>query len=133
MPPAASGFQIAFRTGAMFPAGNASGAPSDSLARRYAWQLPLVLDIGGRFAHSFFLGAYLGLGIGSTGSDSRVDAACTDDDDNGRNDIVCSAASFRVGVEMQYSFAPDAHVNPWLGYGLGFESAHASISDHYKG
>jgi len=133
VPPAASGFQIAFRTGVMFPFGDATNAPGDSLSRRYAWQIPLVIDVGGRFARSFFLGAYLGFGVGTTGSDARVDAACTDDDDNGENDIVCSAASARIGLEMQYAFAPDEHFNPWVGYGIGFEVSSASITDRYRG
>jgi hypothetical protein len=116
----------------MLPFGDASGRANDTLARRYAWQIPLVIDVGGRFARSFFLGAYLGFGVGTTGSDLRVDAACTDDDDNGENDIVCSAASARIGLEMQYAFAPDQRYNPWVGYGIGFEVASASITDHYR-
>jgi hypothetical protein len=133
VPPGAKGFQIAFRTGAMFPLGAASGASGDSLARRYAWQIPIVVDIGGRFARSFFLGGYVGFGLGSTGNDPRVDAACSDDDANGHNDMVCSAASFRLGIEMQYSFQPDEALNPWVGYGLGFEGASATIKDKYLG
>jgi hypothetical protein len=117
----------------MFPLGEASGAAADDLSRRYAWQIPFLLDVGGRFARSFFVGGYLGFGIGSTGSDARVDAACNDDDDNGKNDIACSAASFRIGVELEYSFAPDQRLNPWIGYGIGFEGASASIKDDYAG
>jgi hypothetical protein len=116
----------------MVPFGAATGDPSDTLARRYAWQIPLVFDIGGRFSRSFFLGAYVGFALGTTGNDVRVDAACIDDDDNGQNDIVCSASSGKLGLELAYSFQPDERWNPWLGYGIGFEVASASISDHYR-
>ena len=131
--PAASGFQLAFRTGVTAPFGTASGAANDSLAHRYAWQIPLVIDIGARFSRSFFLGAYLGGALGSTGSDERVDAACIDDDENGRNDIACTSTSGRIGLEVLYSFQPDDSLNPWIGYGIGFEVASASIRDDYHG
>jgi hypothetical protein len=131
--PAASGFQLAFRTGLMVPFGDASGAPNDSLGRRYAWEIPLVIDIGARFARSFFVGAYLGFALGTTGSDARVDAACIDDDENGRNDIACTVATGRIGIEALYSFLPDESLNPWVGYGLGFEVASASLTDRYRG
>ena len=124
---------MAFRLGVTAPFGSASGAANDELARRYAWQLPLVVDIGGRFARSWFVGAYLGGGIGSTGSDERVDAACEDDDENGQNDIACNALSGRIGLEAFYSFLPDENLNPWIGYGVGFEVASASISDRSRG
>lgn len=131
--PAAHGFQLAFRTGLLLPFGDATGAPGDSLSRRYAWQIPLIVDLGARFARSLFLGVSLGLGYGATGSDARVDAACTDDDDNLKNDIACNVLTLRAGLEVLYSFAPDARLNPWIGYGIGFESSQASISDDYTG
>ena len=124
---------MAFRLGVQAPFGDATGEANDALSRRYAWQIPLVLDIGARFARSFFVGAYLGGGIGSTGDDVRIDAACVDDDENGNNDIVCSATSGRVGIELLYSFQPDQTLNPWIGYGIGFEVASASLTDHYRG
>lgn len=131
--PAARGFQIAFRTGVMAPFGAATGEPGDDFARRYAWQIPVVVDIGARFARSFFVGAYVGFGIGATGSDARVDGACNDDDENGQNDIACSAVSARIGIEGLYSFLPDEGLNPWVGYGIGFEVTSASLTDRYRG
>jgi hypothetical protein len=133
VPPPAHGFQIAFRTGMAFPFGQASGAPDDELGRRYGWQIPLLIDVGGRFERSFFLGGYFGLGLGSTGKDTRVDRACSDDDQNSKNDIVCTSVSFRLGIEFQYAFAPEAHLNPWIGYGLGLEGASATITDDISG
>lgn len=131
--PVASGFQAAFRTGILVPFGDASGRPGDSLGRRYAWQIPLLIDLGARFADSFFAGVYFGFGFGSTGSDPRLEAACDDDDDDGENDIVCSVWTLRAGLEGIYSFAPDQNFNPWVGYGIGYEAAIASYSDHEQG
>jgi hypothetical protein len=124
---------MAFRTGVTAPFGDASGAAGDTLARRYAWQIPFVIDLGARFARSFFVGAYIGGALGSTGSDERIDAACVDDDENGRNDIACTSTSGRIGLEASYSFQPDDSLNPWIGYGIGFEVASASIRDDYHG
>jgi len=117
----------------MAPFGKASGEPNDELARRYAWQIPMVVDIGARFARSFFVGAFVGFGFGATGSDSRVEAACIDDDDNGQNEIACSAVSVRLGIEGLYSFLPDESLNPWVGYGIGYEGAVAELTDRYRG
>jgi hypothetical protein len=131
--PAAHGFQAAFRTGLLFPVGDATSRPNDTLASRYAWQVPIAVDLGMRFAEHYFVGGYLGIGFGSTGSDARLERACSDDDEDFDNDIVCSAVTLRAGVEVQYNFRPDQRLNPWVGYGFGFEAASAKLSDHALG
>jgi hypothetical protein len=131
--PAASGFQFAFRTGLTFPYGDATDAGGDALGDRYAWQVPIVLDLGARFAESFFAGVYLGIGFGSTGSDSELEAACRDDDDDGTNDITCNVLSLRAGLEGSYSFLPAEDLNPWIGYGIGYEATTATYTDHERG
>jgi hypothetical protein len=131
--PAARGFQAAFRTGLLFPVGDATSQPNDTLASRYAWQVPIAVDLGMRFAQNYFVGGYLGIGFGSTGSDARLERACSDDDDDLENDIVCSAVTLRAGVEVHYNFRPDQRLNPWVGYGFGFEAASAKLSDHAQG
>jgi hypothetical protein len=125
----ASGFQAAFRTGVLVPFGAASGKGNDSLGRRYAWQIPFAVDLGARFADSFFAGVYFGFGFGSTGSDAQLDKACDDDDEDGENDIVCSVWTLRAGLEGNYSFSPGENMNPWVGYGIGYEAAIASYTD----
>jgi hypothetical protein len=131
--PVASGFQAAFRTGLLVPFGDASGQSGDSLGRRYAWQIPFAIDLGGRFAESFFAGVYFGFGFGSTGSDPRLELACDDDDEDGENDIVCSVWTLRAGIEGNYSFLPGGHANPWVGYGIGYETSIASYTDRERG
>jgi opacity protein-like surface antigen len=131
--PAASGFQFAFRTGLTFPYGDATDQAGDALGTRYAWQIPLVIDLGARFAQNYFVGAYFGIGFGSTGSHPRLEAACRDDDDDGTNDITCNVVSLRAGLEGSYSFQPADSFNPWIGYGIGYESTTATYTDHERG
>ncbi len=132
-PEGSTGFQMALRTGAQFPMGDATGEPADSFARRYAWQWPVAIDLGVKFMPSLFVGAYFGFGVGSTGSDTRLEAECDDDDENLENEISCNAASIKLGLEGHFSFAPSSRTNPWIGYGVGYESASAWISDTENG
>lgn len=132
-PEGSTGFQMALRTGAQFPMGDATGEPADSFARRYAWQWPVAIDLGVKLMPSLFVGAYFGFGIGSTGSDTRLEAECDDDDENLENEISCNAASIKLGLEGHFSFAPSSRTNPWIGYGVGYESASAWISDTENG
>jgi hypothetical protein len=127
--PAKTGFQAHFRSGVSIPAGRASGDPGDTLARRYAWQIPVAVDLGAKVTRSVFVGSYLQLGFGAEGSDAAVEALCDDDDRDFENDISCNAVSVRLGLEAQYHFEPAARMNPWLGYGIGFEAGIQSIRD----
>lgn len=113
-PPARTGFQLALRSGYMVPFGEASGAPGDSMSNTFSGQVPLLVDIGGKPTPNVFVGGYLGLGFGGTAGETS--ALCS------RDDITCVTASFRLGIEVQYQFTPDASNNPWIGYGIGVES-----------
>jgi hypothetical protein len=131
-PPARTGFQMSLLTGVSIPAGNATGDPGDGLGKRYAWQVPLVIGLGGKPSKSVYIGAYLGLGFGAEGSDARVEAACDDADTNLENDVVCSVFSVRGGVEARYSFRPALATDPWLGVGIGLESVQQTIHDRVQ-
>lgn len=115
-----SGFQMALRTGYGVPFGNSSGAPGDTYPSLVSGQFPLMLDIGGKLNHHFFLGAYLGLGIGGAGS--ALEPTCE------LSGVSCGHASLRLGVQLQYNVAPAAKVNPWFGYGIGIESTAVAAS-----
>jgi hypothetical protein len=112
-----------------FPMGDATGARSDPLSRRYAWQVPIVLDLGVKVLDSLFVGGYLGAAFGAEGSDSKIEAYCRDDDDDFQNDISCSAFTFQIGIQAHYSFEPGGAWNPWVGYGFGYEVAQQTITD----
>jgi hypothetical protein len=132
-PPARTGFQAAFRTGFSFPMGDATGVPADTLGRRYAWQVPIAIDLGAKVTPSIFIGSYLHLGFGAEGSDTEVVRYCDDNDSNLENDVSCSVVTVRLGLEGNYQFQPDQRINPWVGYGIGFESAIQSLTDRQRG
>jgi hypothetical protein len=103
--------------------GKATGAQDDDLSKSFGWQLPLIVDIGGKLDPHVFLGAYAGLGIGGAGSE--VSKTCT-------GGVSCASATFRAGVQIQYHFSPDESVNPWIGYGIGIESTAISMEGNGK-
>ncbi|MDB4935590.1 MAG: hypothetical protein JWP87_2562 [Labilithrix sp.] len=117
-PKARTGFQIAVRTGVAVPLGNVQegGKMSDA----FGVQVPLVADIGGKVIPNLFIGGYLGISFGGVGD--SIKALC----DNAAVD--CTAVGFRFGVQAQLHILPAAKLNPWIGYGIGYEIAGASGS-----
>jgi hypothetical protein len=124
---------MAFRTGISSPHGSATGVAGDGLARRYSWQWPLHFDLGAKVTEAVHVGGYLSLAFGAEGSDRVVERYCDDDDSNLENDIGCTAFQIRVGVQAQYHFRPDQLANPWVGYGIGFESTTLAVDDRARG
>ncbi len=124
---------MALRLGGSAALGSASGAAGDDLGRRYSGQFSFAFDIGAKAWRHVFLGGYLLFGFGSEGSDDRVHNLCNDRDNNLQNDIACSVVAFRFGAEGAYYFAPDARVDPWLGYGIGFNLVSQNIDDRPSG
>lgn len=113
-PLAQTGFQVAFRSGAALPAGSISDADGNGLSDQFGWQVPLLVEVGAKPLPWLFLGAYGGAGFG--GVSESLDKACND------ASISCSSRSVRFGVEALVYVLPSARVNPWFGYGIGYES-----------
>ena len=126
---AREGLQMAFSTGLRFPMGDASGAPGDTLAARYSYQLPLVLDIGSKVTPHVHVGGYAGFAYGVEGNADAVEEYCDDDDDDLSNDISCATYAYKAGIQAQYHLAPSSRYNPWLGYGTGVELVSQSLND----
>jgi hypothetical protein len=124
---------MAFRFGLSFPIGDATDAPLDSLAARYAWQVPIGIDIGAKIGPNVFVGGFLTYAFGANGNDPFVESLCDDDDEDLENDVACSASTLRLGLEVQYHFKPSEKLNPWVGYGAAFEWASQSIDDRQQG
>lgn len=129
-PPAHRWFQLAMRTGAAIPFGdvNANVKMSDALTV----QLPFLLDVGVKPITQVFIGLYLGAAVG--GAAGIVEQQC------GAVGLSCTGLGFRGGLQVQYNFLPAARVNPWLGYGIGYEiggsngsNGDRSISNSYRG
>ncbi len=95
----------------------------------FAFQVPLLVEVGIKVHPMLFLGAYGGPSVGPVSSTFSNAQGCA-----GHS---CLAADWRIGLEMQVHFRPAERLNPWVGYGLGFESASASASgglgDTYSG
>ncbi len=130
--PASHGFQMYLRTGAAFPVGDATGNRGDQLGRRYAWQVPFAIGLGGKITEAIYVGGYFGLAFGAEGSDLTTESACRDRDDNFQNDIACSALSLQLGLEGIYYFRPAERWSPWLGYGFGIEASQETIEDRVR-
>ena len=88
---------------------------TNDLSRMYGTQGVVLLEIGAKVQDHIFVGGYLGGGLGGSGSDFQ--SAC------GRSGVSCLTSLFRLGFEAQYHFIPDGLINPWVGVGLGYESA----------
>ena len=119
-PPPHVGFQLGLRTGYQVPMGKATGASNSEMSNTYAGQVPIFIEIGGKPMPSLFVGGYLGLGFGGAAGD--FDATCK------ANGLSCSTFSVRFGAEILYYILPGEMADPWLGYGIGFESSGFTIS-----
>jgi hypothetical protein len=86
----------------------------------FSGQMPIMLDIGGKIGRHWFLGGYVGLGLGGTAGDFAT--LCSD------ASATCVAISFRIGTIVEYNFLPSGRVNPWLGFGAGMEYNTVSMS-----
>lgn len=119
-PPARTGFQMDIRTGYAIPYGTAIGSQGESdggelaMSDYVSGQVPLIVDIGGKVIPNLFVGGYFGFGFG--GAAGNASTSCE------RSGGGCLAVSLRVGALAQVHFIPEGDVNPWLGYGIGFES-----------
>jgi hypothetical protein len=111
---------MAFRTGYALPFGKFDGGPNEELSNAFSGQVPLTLDIGAKVGKNVFLGGYLGFGFGGTGDLLRP--TCASDG------ATCVTATVRTGLEVLYYFLPDRLVDPWIGYGIGYEGSGVGIS-----
>jgi hypothetical protein len=119
-PPPRVGFQMGLRTGYAVPLGKATGIAGDDMSESFGGQVPLFIEIGGKPHPNFFVGGYLGLGFGPAAG--QVKNFCND------NAITCTGIGVRIGAEFQYHILPEATANPWIGYGIGYESTGIAMS-----
>jgi hypothetical protein len=107
-----TGFQMDIRTGYSVPMGSAYGGKK--LSDISSGQVPFILDIGAKVIPELFVGGYFGLAFGGAGGAEKTNC--------NRLNADCVSVGIHLGVEAQYHILPAGAVNPWLGYGLGFES-----------
>ncbi|MBX3192876.1 MAG: hypothetical protein KF819_38180 [Labilithrix sp.] len=106
-PLGSTGLQVAIRTGVSFPVGDISRGPTRALADRFAARVPIVVDFGVKPIPELFVGGYGGVAWGAGA------ASCGG----------CAAWGFRIGLEAIVYLLPRSRVNPWLGYGVGYDSS----------
>lgn len=114
VPRARVGFQMALRTGYAVPMGKLSDRSNADLSNFFSGQVPVFVEIGGKPNPHLFLGGYFGLGVGGAAGVQK-DACET-------ANASCVAVGLRLGAEIQYHILPEGSTNPWLGYGIGYES-----------
>jgi hypothetical protein len=111
VPKGHTGFQLALRPGLAIPFGD--GAKDVAMSDVLSPQIPLLIDIGGKVIPELFLGAYFGAAGGVTAG-TRKDLC----EANGGG---CAVGRLNFGIEVVGHMMPRSQVDPWVGYGFGYE------------
>lgn len=111
-----SGFEGGARLGVAIPFGKLDGRDADNqkLNDFVSASIPIWLDAGYRFNGRWYVGAY---GI--------IAPAIT----NGSNCPDCSAANYKIGVNGHVHILPEGAVDPYFGYGLGYEVVTVTVKN----
>ena len=113
----ATGLDVGARVGYGIPFGNLEYSATDSnrdepLNDFVTGQVPIWIDLGYRLIRSVLVGAYFQYGF-----------AFVKDCPSGVN---CSAHDTRLGLQAQRRFLPGEPIDPWVGFGIGYEWLGAS-------
>jgi hypothetical protein len=118
------GFSFGLRLAIGFPIGQVFGQPpasastpptANNLSDEFALVFPVTADIGYRLTPHWYVGGYFAFGFGTPPS-----ASCP----SGFTE--CEQYDIRFGVDAKYLNAPTAFVDPWIGAGIGWETADES-------
>jgi hypothetical protein len=110
-----TGVELGMRTGDELPFGSSTGLANDALGNTTTSFIPIWVDVGYRFEEHFAVGGYFRHGSGhsyqwGTGwSDCQFAAS------------PCNATDTLIGVQVHYHFFPDRLIDPWAGFGAGYE------------
>jgi hypothetical protein len=95
-------------------------------------QVPLLVDVGWKPIPNLFVGGFLGAAVG--GAAGQIARTCD------HLAVNCVGLGFRGGLLLEYNFRPAEPINPWVGYGFGYEiggssgsNAGTSISNSVRG
>jgi len=119
-----TGLEVGFRTGIAFPTGSVMSGTS--LSTFVSIEFPFWLSLGYRFTENVYVGIYGQYGFLTTSSCGQGES--------------CSAYDVRGGIDLQYHLRPRGDLDPWIGYGAGYEqlglgasSSEGSGSVHFDG
>ncbi len=120
-PPArpAGSFQLGGRVGYALPAGSVTGVESDSLSSSFGGQLSFLVDLGYKLDEHILIGAYASGKAGLAGGTST---------DCELPENRCSSAAVHLGLQVQYHVRPAETLNPWVGFGAGWEFAGQTVT-----
>ncbi|BDG06140.1 hypothetical protein [Anaeromyxobacter oryzae] len=116
-----TGLVVAARVGYAFPGGKISDEGDPRLDDLLEYKIPIWFELGYRFNPALWGGFYFEYAPMSVNRDFCV---------AGRS---CDGQSFRFGVDMQFHLAPHRPVDPWLGFGIGWEFISADAFDSTVG
>jgi hypothetical protein len=114
-------FFLGLRLGYGLPMGEVESG--DEMTETTAGQIPLGLDIGYMVSPHVMLGLYGQYGFGRIGG--QLADLCDSADSQG---VSCSLSDVRVGLQAQYHVSPGEKLNPWIGFGLGYEIMTVNVS-----
>src|SRR5688572_18300054 len=97
--------EIGVRAGVSAPVGGiAASVPMKAVL---GWLVPITIDVGLHTSPRLFVGGYLGGGFGRAAA-STCDGSCW-------------GYVARIGGQVRVHGAPNAAIDPWLAYGIGYE------------
>jgi hypothetical protein len=109
---------FALRTGYALPVGDLADG-GDEIADGVAGQVPIWADLGVRYDRHSFFGLYFAYGIGVLSS--QIADGCDRDEALSGADVDCSARVMRFGIEYLYHARSSPEIDPWVGFGMGWE------------
>jgi hypothetical protein len=110
--------RLGLRLGYGLPLGDVvSGA---SLSDVYSGMIPIRVDAGYMVTPEILLGVYFQYAIAFV-KDSAGGGTC--------EAVDCSGSSIRFGIQGQYHLGVGKKLDPWVGLGIGYESAGVSVGD----
>lgn len=118
-PPADWRLELGARTAYSIPIGQVQGDADGDISDVISGQVPIWLDLGGRFSQHYFLGITGAYGFGVL--PRSLSSACAADESASVAHPHCSAHGVRAGLELLYEPTMKDHFDPWLGAGVGWE------------
>ena len=116
-------FEVGVRVGFGLPAGKVGGlgyGPDPDLSHVTPGIVPLIIDVGYRVDRSFYLGLSLQYAFGFVNTEQN--AFCEN------SGVSCSVGDLRIGLNFHYHLALGLPVDPWVGFGVGYEWLLASTT-----
>jgi hypothetical protein len=128
------GLEIAARTGFAAPVGELTA--NTDLSTVITGAIPVWVDAGYR-TRRLFLGVYAAYAWGFMTQGRAAASAYIANETVPINWVKCdslgqscSGSDVKYGIHVQYHFAPDARLDPWIGYGVGAETLGVDVHGH---